>query len=56
MEYKAFQALKEKFAKANIEEKIALYVNTPDLQKDQYRELLQMYPKDKFNLLDQALW
>lgn len=56
MDYKDFEKLKERFSSANTDEKVSLYVNTPGLTKDQYRELLEMYPKKDWNLLDQALW
>lgn len=56
MDYKDFVKLKERFSRANTDEKVSLYVNTPGLTKDQYRELLEMYPKKDWNLLDQALW
>lgn len=56
MDYSKFQELKKRFAASSLDEKISLYVNTPDLTKDQYKELLQMYPKDQWHLLDQALW
>lgn len=55
MDYKDFEKLKERFSRANTDEKVSLYVNTPGLTKDQYRELLEMYPKKDWNLLDQAL-
>ena len=45
MDYKDFEKLKERFSRANTDEKVSLYVNTPGLTKDQYRELLEMYPK-----------
>lgn len=56
MDYKDFEKLKERFSRANTDEKVSLYVNTRGLTKDQYRELLEMYPKKDWNLLDQALW
>lgn len=56
MDYKDFEKLKERFSRANTDEKVSIYVNTPGLTKDQYRELLEMYPKKDWNLLDQALW
>lgn len=56
MDYKDFEKLKERFSRANTDEKVSLYVNTSGLTKDQYRELLEMYPKKDWNLLDQALW
>ena len=56
MDYKDFEKLKERFSRANTDEKVSLYVNTPGLTKDQYRELLEMYPKKDWNLLDQARW
>jgi len=56
MDYKDFEKLKERFSRANTDEKVSLYVNTPGLTKDHYRELLEMYPKKDWNLLDQALW
>ena len=56
MDYKDFEKLKERFSRANTDEKVSLYVNTPGLTKDQYRELVEMDPKKDWNLLDQALW
>lgn len=56
MEYQNFQDLKKRFAKANLDEKISLYANTCDLTQEQYRELLNDFPPEKLNLLDQALW
>ena len=37
MDYKDFEKLKERFSRANTDEKVSPYVNTPGLTKDQYR-------------------
>ena len=39
MDYKDFEKLKERFSRANTDEKVSLYVNTPGLTKDQYRDV-----------------
>ena len=56
VEYKDFQELKKRFAKAGLDEKISLYTTTCGLSQEQYRELLDDFPPQKLNLLDQALW
>ena len=50
-----FIKLKLKFAQADLNGKIAIYTETPDLNSGQYKELLRMYPVDHLNELEQAL-
>ena len=50
-----FIKLKLKFAQADLNGKIAIYTETPDLNSGQYKELLRMYPVDHLNKLEQAL-
>lgn len=50
-----FIKLKLKFAQADLQGKIAIYTETPDLSSGQYKELLRMYPVDQLNELEQAL-
>lgn len=50
-----FMKLKLKFARTDLNGKIAIYTETPDLSGAQYKELLRMYPVDEWNKLEQAL-
>lgn len=50
-----FMKLKLKFAQADLQGKIAIYTETPELSGGQYKELLRMYPVDRLNELEQAL-
>jgi hypothetical protein len=50
-----FIKLKLKFAQTDLNGKIAIYTETPDLSASQYKELLRMYPIDHLNELEQAL-
>lgn len=55
MEKDDFIKLKLKFAQADVNGKIAIYTETPDLSTTQYKELLRMYPIDHLNQLEEAL-
>jgi hypothetical protein len=50
-----FEMLKREFAKANDDGKIKMYVETEGLTKEQYGELLRLFPVNKINELEQAL-
>lgn len=50
-----FVNLKERFEKADTEEKIDIYINTPNLDVAQYTALLRVFPRDKLNELDKRL-
>ena len=50
-----FIKLKLKFAQTDLNGKIAIYTETPDLSASQYKELLRMYPIDHLNELERAL-
>lgn len=50
-----FTNLKAEFQKVDIEGKINLYINTEGLSREQYKELLKMYPINQLNKLENAL-
>jgi uncharacterized membrane protein YfcA len=50
-----FATIKNEFQQADLEKKIELYVNTPGLTTEQYKELLRMYPITELDRLDKAL-
>ena len=50
-----FIALKTDFRRANVTEKIKLYTKTKDLTREQYRQLLLLFPRDKLAKLEAAL-
>ncbi len=51
-----FTNLKAEFQKVDIEGKVKLYVNTEGLSKEQYKELLKMYPVNQIDKLEEALY
>ena len=55
MNFKEFKSLKEKFQKANTENKIKLYANSSDLSEIQYKQLLKKFPLGKLEDLKKAL-
>lgn len=55
MEKDAFSKLKLKFIQADLNEKIAIYTQTPGLTTPQYKELLQHYPFQQIDKLESAL-
>lgn len=50
-----FQSFKIKFQSVDLEEKIKMYVNVKGINQIQYKELLNLFPKDKIHLLESAL-
>lgn len=50
-----FSKLKLKFIQANLDEKIAIYTQTPGLTTPQYKELLQNYPYQQLDKLEAEL-
>lgn len=55
MNKEEFSKLKLKFIQADLNEKIAIYTQTPGLTTPQYKELLQHYPYDQISKLETAL-
>ncbi|WMI81347.1 hypothetical protein [Anaerotignum sp. MB30-C6] len=55
MEKDEFSKLKLKFMQADLDEKIAIYTQTPGLTTPQYKELLQHYPFQQLDKLEAAL-
>ncbi|WP_313526907.1 hypothetical protein [Anaerotignum sp.] len=55
MEKDEFSKLKLKFIQADLDEKIAIYTQTPGLTAPQYKELLQHYPFRQLDKLEAAL-
>ncbi|MCL1842772.1 MAG: hypothetical protein FWF79_03075 [Defluviitaleaceae bacterium] len=55
MEITAFEALKTEFKHADTERKIEIYVDSDALTQHQYKELLQMFPLQDLNKLEEAL-
>ena len=50
-----FEKMKEQFEKADVDSKIEMYINAEGLNKDQYRELLKMFPLNELHKLEAAL-
>lgn len=50
-----FETLKSKFSNADVEEKIDLYVSTPNLTNEQYKLLLRLFPMEQIGKLEKAL-
>lgn len=50
-----FEMLKRKFASSTTEDKIKIYVETEGLNKEQYRELLKIFPLNELGKLEAAL-
>lgn len=55
MNFKEFKALKEDFAKASVDNKINMYVNTQELTENQYKQLLKDFPLDHLADLEREL-
>jgi len=55
MENTAFQNLKMQFSLADIDTKIAMYVDAEELTQSQYKELLRLFPLNALNKLEAAL-
>ncbi|MBO8435226.1 MAG: hypothetical protein IAC55_07905 [Tyzzerella sp.] len=52
MDKDEFEKLKDKFINEDIEGKIKIYTETPNLDGSQYRELLELYPYESIGELE----
>ncbi|MGE4214512.1 MAG: hypothetical protein AB7E42_07020 [Anaerotignaceae bacterium] len=50
-----FEMMKREFTKADDDGKIRMYVETEGLTKEQYGQLLRLFPLNKINQLEEAL-
>ncbi|GFN35943.1 hypothetical protein [Tepidimicrobium xylanilyticum] len=50
-----FEAIKEKFRKADVDEKIEIYTTVQGLTVEQYKELLRMFPIKYLDKLERAM-
>lgn len=50
-----FEKIKDDFAKADIDGKIDIYISADGLTRDQYMELLRLFPLDDLHRLEEAL-
>lgn len=50
-----FEGIKEKFANADVDEKIQIYTTVQGLTLEQYKELLRMFPLKYLDKLEQAM-
>lgn len=50
-----FEKVKDDFTKADIDGKIDIYVSADGLTRDQYMELLRLFPLDDLYRLEEAL-
>jgi len=55
MEIQTFDKLKSRFAMADTDAKIDMYVEAEDLTQGQYKELLRMFPLKDLHRLEAAL-
>ena len=55
MENQGFESLKSRFAAADTDTKINMYVEAEDLTQSQYKELLQLFPLKDLHRLEAAL-
>lgn len=51
----AFANLKARFQKADISEKVDIYINTEGLDSKQYKDLLRLYPMQEIDKLEEAM-
>lgn len=51
----SFEAIKEKFRKADVDGKIEIYTSVQGLTVDQYKELLRMFPIKHLDKLEKAM-
>ena len=54
MDNSKFEEIKRQFINSDIDGKINIYMETPDLTGEQYKELLKLYPYDKIEKLENA--
>ncbi|NLW22117.1 MAG: hypothetical protein GXY88_02495 [Tissierellia bacterium] len=50
-----FEAIKERFRKADVDEKIEIYTTVQGLTVEQYKELLRMFPIKYLDKLEKAM-
>lgn len=50
-----FEAVKEKFSKADVDGKIDIYTSVQGLTVEQYKELLRMFPIKYLDKLEKAM-
>ncbi|SHJ14885.1 hypothetical protein SAMN02745975_01400 [Geosporobacter subterraneus DSM 17957] len=50
-----FEAIKERFRNADVNEKIEIYTTTQGLTVDQFKELLRMFPLQHLDKLERAM-
>lgn len=50
-----FEEIKERFNKADVEEKIKIYTTVRGLTVEQYKELLRMFPIKYLDRLEKAM-
>ncbi|MBZ2173654.1 hypothetical protein K8M07_00125 [Schnuerera sp. xch1] len=50
-----FESIKERFRKADVEEKIKIYTSVRGLTVEQYKELLRMFPIKHLDRLEKAM-
>ena len=55
MEIQGYEDLKKRFAAADIDTKINIYVEAEDLTQNQYKELLRLFPLKDLHRLEAAL-
>lgn len=55
METQTFNQFFDEFKSAAIDDKIDMYCSTPDLTKDQYKEMLRTFSADEMKKLEMAL-
>ncbi len=55
MDNKEFCQLKDTFQSADLDRKVQIYVNTPGMTTEQYKELLRLYPVNEIGRLEKAL-
>ena len=50
-----FKEIKDRFEKADLNEKIKIYTTTSGLTVDQFKELLKVYPLQHLDKLEKAM-
>ena len=55
MDSQVFADMKRSFERADTQGKIDIYVKAEGLSREQYRELLQVFPLKELNRLEEAL-
>ncbi len=50
-----FEEIKERFQRADVDEKIKIYTTTQGLSVEQFKELLRMFPLQHLDKLERAM-